>query len=128
MRGRKSRDAETPETPPQAAADRATPKTRKAAAPAAKTRDPAKPSSRSKAGALSKALEATSPSYSEAPPLPVPHSSDALNPRHESVDADAAIRARAYELYLTRGGTEGGAMADWLEAEQQVRGRSNGDR
>ena len=48
-------------------------------------------------------------------------------------DADRdRIAARAYELYLARGGTDGLDMDDWLEAERQVRGGgaedSNGDR
>ena len=29
------------------------------------------------------------------------------------------IEARAYELYLARGGAEGDAMDDWLEAERE---------
>lgn len=36
---------------------------------------------------------------------------------------DEAIRARAYELYLERGDRPGGEVEDWLEAEQEVRGR-----
>jgi hypothetical protein len=30
------------------------------------------------------------------------------------------IAMRAYELYLARGGGEGGALEDWLEAEREV--------
>jgi hypothetical protein len=30
------------------------------------------------------------------------------------------IAARAYELYLQRGGTDGRAFEDWLEAEREV--------
>lgn len=40
------------------------------------------------------------------------------------------IAARAYELYLARGGSHGLDMEDWLVAEREVRGqsvRSNGD-
>lgn len=39
------------------------------------------------------------------------------------------IAARAYELYLARGGADGLAMDDWLAAERELRGglRSNGD-
>jgi len=40
------------------------------------------------------------------------------------------IAARAYELYLARGGSHGMDMEDWLTAEREVRGqlgRSNGD-
>lgn len=32
------------------------------------------------------------------------------------------IQRRAYEIYLERGGTDGQDMADWLEAERQLRG------
>lgn len=34
------------------------------------------------------------------------------------------IAARAYELYLARGGVDGMDMEDWLTAEREVRGRS----
>lgn len=34
------------------------------------------------------------------------------------------IAARAYELYLARGGTHGMDMDDWLNAEREVRGDS----
>ena len=30
------------------------------------------------------------------------------------------IATRAYELYLARGAGEGGALADWLEAEREL--------
>jgi len=36
-------------------------------------------------------------------------------PSHEQ------IAARAYELYVTRGGGEGQAMSDWLRAEGELR-------
>jgi len=38
-----------------------------------------------------------------------------LEPTH------AQIRQRAYELFQERGGEHGGDIADWLEAEQQLR-------
>jgi hypothetical protein len=44
--------------------------------------------------------------------------------QEENVDAQDAIRARAYELYLQRG--EGGAgdeVNDWLEAEREYHER-----
>jgi hypothetical protein len=31
------------------------------------------------------------------------------------------IRARAYELFLARGATHGAHLADWFEAEQDLR-------
>jgi hypothetical protein len=34
------------------------------------------------------------------------------------------IERRAYEIYLERGGTEGSEMGDWLQAEQELRGRT----
>ena len=34
---------------------------------------------------------------------------------------DDAIRARAYELYLARGGTPGHELEDWLAAEEALR-------
>jgi hypothetical protein len=34
---------------------------------------------------------------------------------------DDAIAARAYELYLARGGTHGADMDDWLQAERELR-------
>jgi hypothetical protein len=32
------------------------------------------------------------------------------------------LAARAYELYLARGGSDGRDMEDWLEAERELRG------
>lgn len=37
------------------------------------------------------------------------------------------IAARAYELYLARGGVDGMDMDDWLTAEREVSGGWNGD-
>jgi hypothetical protein len=37
-----------------------------------------------------------------------------------SNDRDRIAR-RAYELYLARGGNDGGAMEDWLTAERELR-------
>ena len=45
--------------------------------------------------------------------------------RHISEDD---IRNRAHELYLERGGSGGDPVADWLEAERDLRGRSGGTR
>ena len=36
------------------------------------------------------------------------------------------VRNRAHEIYLGRGGSEGDPVADWLEAEREVRNRSRG--
>ena len=34
------------------------------------------------------------------------------------------IARRAYEIYLERGGAEGGALEDWLHAERHLRGET----
>ena len=55
---------------------------------------------------------------------------DAVAAHEESLSADEAIRARAYELYLQRGeGSSGDDVNDWLEAEREYherRGESGG--
>jgi len=38
--------------------------------------------------------------------------------------ADAAVQARAYELYELRGRSDGQAEKDWYQAETDLRGRS----
>lgn len=49
---------------------------------------------------------------------------DAPPPEDENLDADEAIRARAYELYLQRGeGAPSDDVNDWLEAEREYRER-----
>ena len=48
-------------------------------------------------------------------PVPLAFESD--------VDLAEAIRHRAYELYLARGGTPGSEMDDWCEAEREVLAR-----
>jgi len=35
--------------------------------------------------------------------------------------ADDEIRARAYQRYLERGGSDGQDFDDWIEAEQELR-------
>ena len=40
-------------------------------------------------------------------------------------DLEAAIRARAYELYEQRGRQEGQAQTDWFQAEAEVRARDS---
>ena len=51
---------------------------------------------------------------SEASPLDGPEAIP-LDPSPES-----QVRARAYELYEQRGMTDGHAMDDWLQAEQEI--------
>jgi hypothetical protein len=36
------------------------------------------------------------------------------------------VAARAYELYLARGGSDGRALDEWLEAERELGRRSTG--
>ena len=38
-----------------------------------------------------------------------------------------AIATRAYELYLERGGVDGGDVEDWLQAERDLREREHPD-
>ena len=40
-------------------------------------------------------------------------------------DLEAAIRARAYELYEQRGRQDGQAQTDWFQAEAEVRSRDS---
>ena len=39
--------------------------------------------------------------------------------------SEAEVRARAYEIYLSRGGIDGDPVADWLAAERQVLGKGD---
>ena len=40
-------------------------------------------------------------------------------------DLEAAIRARAYELYEKRGCQDGQAQSDWFQAEAEMRSRDS---
>ena len=40
--------------------------------------------------------------------------------RAATESVEEAIRRRAYELYLERGGAHGSAMDDWLQAEREI--------
>jgi hypothetical protein len=40
-------------------------------------------------------------------------------------DERERLAARAYELYLARGGAEGGELDDWLEAERELSGQDS---
>ena len=50
-------------------------------------------------------------------------------PAIRSVPLEERIRERAHEIYLERGGEDGGELDDWLEAEQEILGqeRKRGD-
>ena len=41
-------------------------------------------------------------------------------------DERQRLAERAYELYLARGGAEGGDLDDWLQAERELRGARRG--
>ena len=41
-----------------------------------------------------------------------------------SSTVEERIRARAYELYLQRGGIGGSPEEDWLRAQEEIRGRA----
>jgi hypothetical protein len=43
--------------------------------------------------------------------------------RAATESVDEAIRRRAYELYLERGGAHGSALDDWLRAEREIPSR-----
>ena len=77
-----------------------------------------KPSARKPAVA---AGPATTETRSEAATAP---SARTIEPTRTSrrEASEAEIRARAYELYLSRGGADGDAEADWLAAERQILG------
>jgi hypothetical protein len=47
-------------------------------------------------------------------------------PAHETNGQAARIAARAYELYLARGGSHGNDWDDWLAAERELAGTRQG--
>lgn len=53
-------------------------------------------------------------------PRPSPTTATEMNP---SI-SEEQVRRRAYELYVQRGGVDGGHDADWFRAEAELRGRS----
>ena len=59
-------------------------------------------------------------------PAPIPSIEDApLSPSSSAASSSGddreEIRRRAYELYVSRGGSDGDDLSDWLEAERLVR-------
>jgi DUF2934 family protein len=51
-----------------------------------------------------------------------PQAQEAQRPTaHNGAPTEEEVRQRAYELYLTRGGTHGAALDDWLRAERELR-------
>ena len=49
-----------------------------------------------------------------------PNSPIPLRPNLMDAEIEEQIRQRAYELYLERGGVDGNATDDWLQAKQEV--------
>ena len=47
-------------------------------------------------------------------------------PAPETLPLEERIRRRAYELYVQRGNESGSELADWLQAEDEIR-RANDD-
>ena len=47
-------------------------------------------------------------------------SSSAVEPPSRVADSRDRIAQRAYELYLQRGGADGGDFDDWLAAEREI--------
>ena len=61
----------------------------------------------------------------EPPAKPAPSTSTDKKNGHTGLDLEAAIRARAYELYERRGRRDGLAQDDWLKAEVEVTSRAS---
>lgn len=68
----------------------------------------------------------------ETPRIPIPQTSEqreapgenaepVVDRSTESAANEEEVRTRAYEIYLSRGGSDGDEVSDWLSAEQQVR-------
>lgn len=69
------------------------------------------------------ALQTSSASDSNASQSKAQHPSPVTDTSvYPSVSEDT-IRQRAYELYMQRGGHEGGHVEDWFRAEAELRGR-----
>ena len=57
-------------------------------------------------------------------PTPATQSESLLKGNVAIARADAAVQARAYELYELRGRSNGHAEQDWYQAETDLRARS----
>jgi hypothetical protein len=68
---------------------------------------------------------ARSDQSAETPVLAIEQSSELAESGFDDVDE---IRRQAYELYLSRGCSDGGDLSDWLEAERIVRSRRGDSR
>ena len=67
--------------------------------------------------AKSRKREHSDPSASESPAAT---SNDYGSPGQQRTPDPDRISMRAYELYLARGGSDGQAWDDWLEAEREL--------
>jgi len=57
--------------------------------------------------------------------MPAHNGNGAAAGRPDSEMNIETIRLRAYELFLARGATHGNDLADWLNAERELRGARN---
>lgn len=89
----------------------------------------AKKATRSTANEMTAPLEGTSKGARRAAKLNSPpdrpeNISETLVARESSPEpSDDEIRARAYEMYLERGGNDGLDFDDWVRAERELRQR-----
>jgi len=61
----------------------------------------------------------------ESSGMPAHNGNGAAAGRPDSEMNIETIRLRAYELFLARGATHGNDLADWLNAERELRGARN---
>ena len=50
-----------------------------------------------------------------------PHKKDAVSVTTADLPLEERIRARAHELYVSRGNESGSELDDWLQAEDEIR-------
>jgi hypothetical protein len=72
---------------------------------------------------IASALQTSSAADSKATNGAVPHPSTATDTSAYPSVSEERIRQRAYELYVQRGGHDGGHVDDWFRAEAELRGR-----
>ena len=70
------------------------------------------------------AAKETTPTVQDSNDTPAHNGGPAHNGAHWSkIDTEIeSIRARAYELFLSRGAVHGNDLGDWLNAERELRG------
>ena len=69
------------------------------------------------------ALQTSSASESNASQAKAQHPSPVTGTTFYASVSEETIRHRAYELYMQRGGQDGGHVEDWFRAEAELRGR-----